>query len=263
MSIVKKLKNTELITGTLLLIALFSCSEGNLTDCVPNSFPDTYDYPVKPGSQEWINLESREKRAQANMIPQEILETISTGGLFESLISYPFIIDYRASEKYQVGFEQLKSENIGFTELYNRDDLFQIIYDWYESLSLECKEWVYHPSNAPIEIELDITEMFIFQNEFLDNLNNYQIIEIFKLIFNKLESKIEHGYPDGNKQISAAILGKIMLREDFKEFIEECNNNEFIPFFIQYIPVYRPVELNPVEIVTKYAKEFYLFPIRY
>jgi len=65
------------------------------------------------------------------MIPLEILETISTGDLFESLLSYPFIIDYGAWGKMQVGFEKLKSENRGFAELYSREDLFQIICNWY------------------------------------------------------------------------------------------------------------------------------------
>ena len=263
MSIRKILKIAEIITLELLLIVLLSCSKENPTDCVSNSFQDTYDYPIKPGTQEWINLGSRDERVQACMISQEILETISTGGLFESLISYPFILDYGAWEELQVGFEKLKSENKGFAELYSRDDLFHIIYNWYESMSLGCKEWIYHPSHAPIEVELEIIEMFIFQNEFLDNLSQDQIIEIYKLIYNKLQSKVEHGYPDGGKLISAAILGKIMYREKFKQFIDECNNNEFVLFFIESIPWYRPIEINPIEIIAKYTEEFYLFPYRY
>jgi hypothetical protein len=256
-------RNFELICGTILLMILFSCTKKNPIDCISYSFPDAYKYPIKPGTQEWIDLGSRDARANACMITEEILQKISTGGLFESLLSYPFILDYGAWEELQVGFEKLKSENKGFTELYSREDLFHIIYEWYESMSLDCKEWIYHPSHAPIEVELEIIEMFIFQNEFLDNLNQDQIIEIYKLIFNKLQSKVEHGYPDGGKWISAAILGKIMYREEFKQFIDECNNNEFILFFIESIPLYRPVEIDPIEIIAKYTEEFYLFPYRY
>jgi hypothetical protein len=256
-------KNAGFITGTLLLMISFSCSKEDYTECILNSFPDVYDYPIKPGTQEWFNLGSRDERVQACMISQEILETISTGGLFESLLSYPYILDYGAWDELQTGFVKLKSENKGFAELYSREDLFHIIYEWYESMSLDCKEWIYHPSHAPIEVELEIIEMFIFQNEFLDNLNQDQIIEIYKLIFNKLQSKVEHGYPDGGKWISAAILGKIMYREEFKQFIDECNNNEFILFFIESIPWYRPVEIDPIEIIAKYTEEFYLFPYRY
>lgn len=263
MSKAKFLKDAVIITAASLLIILFSCSKENSTDCVSNSFPDTYDYPIKPGTEEWINLGSRDKRVEANMIPKDILETISTGGLFESLLSYPYILDYRAWEKSQIGFEKLKSENNGFEQLYSRVDLFPIIYKWYESLSVDCKEWIYHPSNAPIGVELGIIEMFIFQDEFLDNLNQDQIIDIYRLIFNKLQSKIDHGYPDGEKTISAAILGKIMYKENFKPFIDECHNNDFIQFFWVTIPVYRPIDINPIEIITKYAEEFYLFPYRY
>lgn len=262
--VLKEIKrNTEIISKALLLTVLLSCSKDDSTICVSNSFPDTYEYPIKPGTQEWIDLGSRAARSNACMIPEEILQKISTGGLFESLLKYPFILDYGAWEEYQVGFENLKIENKGFVKLYSRKDLFKIIYDWYESMSLDCKEWIYRPNLAPIQIELGIIEIIIFQDEFLDSLNQDQVIDIFNLIFNKLQSKVEHGYPDGEKLISAAILGKIMYREEFKQFIDECSNNEFMSFFIESIPFYRPVNLDPIEIVTRYSEEFYLFPYRY
>lgn len=254
--------NAKIIIVIILLMIFPSCFKEDATECISHPFPDTFDYPIKPGTQEWFNLGSRDERVLACMIPLETLETISTGGLFESLLSYPYILDYRAWDELQVGFEKLKNENKGFTELYNREDLFQIIYEWYKSLSLDCKEWIYHPDHTPIQIELGIIEMIIFQDEFLARLSQKQVIDIFNLIFIKLQSKVDHGYPDGDKWISAAILGKIMYSKEFKQFIDECNNNEFIHFFIEMIPYYRPVKIDPVEIVTKYAKEFYLFPYR-
>lgn len=243
--------------GLLLLVLLFSCSKDESVNCIPLTFPDAYEYPIKPGTEEWIKLVSRDERAQACMIPLDILETISTGGLFESLLNYPFILDYGAWEKMQVGFEKLKSENIGFAELYSREDLFQIICNWYGSMSLECEEWIYRPLNAPVTVELEIIEMFIFQNEFLDNLNHDKVLEIFKLIFNKLQLKIEHGSSESGKLVSAAILGKIMFRSEFSPFVNECNTNDYLKFFIQYIPYYRPVDLSPTDIIEKYAKVFY------
>ena len=72
--------------GLLLLVLLFSCSKDESVNCIPLTFPDAYEYPIKPGTEEWIKLVSRDERAQACMIPLDILETISTGGLFESLL---------------------------------------------------------------------------------------------------------------------------------------------------------------------------------
>jgi len=95
----------------LLLVVLLSCSKDDSINCVPTTYSDAYEYPIKPGTEEWIELGSHEARVQACMIPPETLEIISTGGLFESLLCYPFILDYGAWEKFQVGFEKLKSEN--------------------------------------------------------------------------------------------------------------------------------------------------------
>lgn len=248
---------------TILLLIVFSCSEKNSIDCITSNFPDAYNYPIKPGTQEWNDLNTRDERVKANEIPHDVLETISTGGLLESLLSYPYILDYSAWEEFQSGFEKLKLEHKGFAEVYGRKDFFKIVYDWYESISLDCKEWIYHPYNAPVELELNIVEMIIFQDEFLNRVNQDQIISIFNLIYNKLKEKSQHDYQDGGKLISVAILGKIMYKKRFKPFIDECYNQEFIPFFIENIPYYRPVDVNPVEIITKYANEFYLFPFRY
>lgn len=259
---VLKIKN-KLFCITILIIVGFSCSEEDSIDCIPSSFPDSYNYPIKPGTQEWNNLYTREARVKANEIPQYVLETISTGGLLESLLSYPYILDYLAWEEFQTGFEKLKSEQKGFAEVYKRDDLFQIIVEWYESISLDCKEWIYHPINAPVEVEINIIEMIIFQDDFLNRINQNQMREIFELIYKKLKSKGEHGYSETEKTVSVAILGKIMYREEFKPFTEECINEKFINFFIQRIPIYRPDKVHLVEIITKYAEEFYLFPYRY
>lgn len=256
-------RNFKIVGGTIILMIIFSCSKVETNDCFSYSFPDAYEFPIKPGTQDWINLGSREARANACMIPEDILQKISTGGLFESLLSYPFILDYIAWEEWQVGFEALKTENKGFAELFNRRDLYRVIYDWYESMSPDCKEWIYHPDHAPIQIELGIIEMCIFQDEFLNSLNQDEIIEIFKLISYKLQLKIDQGCSEAEKWIPLAILGKIMYREEFKPFIVECNNNEFIRFFIDSIPFYRPVKIDPIEIISRYAKEFYLFPYRY
>ena len=242
----------------LILLVFLSCSKDDSLTCVPTTFSDAYKYPIKPGTEEWIALGSREPRAQSCMVPQEILETISTGGLFESLLSYPFIIDYAAWDEFQLGFEKLKNENKGFAELYSREDLYKIIYNWYSSMSVDCKERVYRPSdNAPVGVELEIIEMFIFQDEFLDSLNHESEMEIFKLLYDKLESRNAYGAVEGEKWVSDAVLGKIMFRSGFSPFVNECNSEDFLRFFIEFIPFYRPVDLSPTESIEKYAKDFY------
>lgn len=47
---IKKIKrNTEIISKALLLTILFSCSKDDSINCVPISFPDAYEYPIKSG----------------------------------------------------------------------------------------------------------------------------------------------------------------------------------------------------------------------
>lgn len=255
------IENVYLGIIILIIMVVFSCSKDeDNTKCFSFSYPDIYEYPVKPGTQEWIDLGSRPARVQACMIPQDIMEAISTEGLLESLLNYPFITDYGFWEKFQVAFNQLKSENIAFTELYKRQDIFPAIYDRYKLMSLNCED-IYPPFiegvSTPVSLSFTTFELFIFQDEFLEKLDQDKVIKIFKLSYEKLQLKIFHKYNEIERLVSAAILGKIMYKVEFKPFIDECNNNNFIEFFIENIPIYRPSEIKPIEIITKYAGYYY------
>jgi hypothetical protein len=247
------------ILSISVLILNLACSKETPT-CISVSYPDHYEYPLKPGSQEWIDLGSRNNRALACLIPQDIIMSMSTEGLLETLLNYPFILDFRAFDKMQNGFNMLKSENYGFNELYNRENIYQVFYDGYNSMSLNCED-IYPPiflgRAAPTSLALSIYEMFIAQEDFLNSLNEETRIKIFILIYHKHLSKIKNKYLESEKQISAAILGRIMYKSNYKPFIDECNNNDFIKIFIDSVPTTRPVDIFPVETIENYAEEFY------
>lgn len=244
----------------IISLIILSCSKED-PECISFSFQDTYTYPVKPGTQEWIDLLSRDDRVQACLIPQEILMSMSTEGLLETFLNYPFILDYGGFEKMQNGFNMLKSENYGFGELYNRENIYQVIYDRYSSMSLNCKD-IYPPvflgRAAPTSLAFSTFEMFVAQDEFLNKLTEEERINIFILIFDKHKIKIKNQFLESEKQVSAAILGRIMYKSGFKPFTDECNTNEFIKFFIDYIPTFRPVDVTPMGTIENYAEDFYI-----
>lgn len=245
----------------IITLVLFSCSKDEDTfNCVPISVPDTYEYPVKPGTQEWIDLIARDARVKVCLIPKEILISMTTEGLLETLLNYPFILDYRGFEKMQDGFNMLKVENNGFSELYNRENLFQVIYDRYSSMSLNCND-IYPPifleRAVPTSLAFSTLEMFIVQDEFLNMLDNEKRIGIFISAYDKHKMKIRNKLLESEKQVSAAILGRIMYKSKFKPFIDECCKINFLKFYIDNIPTYRPADILPVEIIEKYAEDFY------
>ncbi len=248
----------------LLLFFLFSCSKDEIEIhqgyCIPFYISDTYKYPILPGTDTWKELSSLAEKVEVCQIPEKKLNTISTEGLLETLLNYPLILDYSFFDKMQNGFNRIKTENNGFAELYGRDNIFKVITERYELMSLDCEKNLYPPfvtgEPAPVQIALETFEFFIFQDEFLLNLNENQQYQIFELIYEKLQNKNEHGFSEYSKLVAVAILGKIMYENDFLPFVKICNEIDFMKLFIEKIPMYRPENISPTEIIEENAKEF-------
>ena len=228
--------------------------------CIPFYISDTYKYPVLPGSDEWKNLSTLSEKVAVCQIPVNILNTISTEGLLETLLTYPLILDWYAFENMQNGFNRIKTENNGFSELYSRKNIFEVVKERYNLITLDCGVNLYPPfvggDAVPTNIALQTFDFFIFQDEFLDNLNINEQYQIFELVYVKHQNKKDHNFYEFDKLVSAAILGKIMYINDFSPFVEICNDSDFMNFFIEKIPGYRPVNLSPIEIIEENATKF-------
>jgi hypothetical protein len=96
---------------------------------------DVYDFPVKQESKEWVQLESVEKRIEALQIPDFVLTKISTEGLLETCLAFPYLTDILFCDDYQKGFEALSTEFNGFRELLIRKDLTEVLLKKYQALN--------------------------------------------------------------------------------------------------------------------------------
>ena len=257
------------IINILLLLIFFSCSKDEFNEpiveiikghCIQFYISDTYNYPILPGTDEWKELGSLAEKVDVCQIPEKKLETISTEGLLETLLNYPLILDYIFFDNMQNGFNRIKNENNGFSELYSREKIFSVMTERYELMTLDCGENLYPPfitgEAAPIQVALETFEFFIFQDEFINNLNKNQQYQIFEIVYEKYQNKKTHDFDEYFNLVSSAILGKIMFKNDFPPFVEICNENDFMKFFIEKIPMYRPENVFPVEIIEEYANEF-------
>lgn len=247
-----------------IVVLVFSCSKDELEirqgDCIPFYISDTYKYPIRPGSDEWKELNLLTEKIEVCQIPNQKLKTISTEGLVETLLNYPLILDYIFFDEMQNGFNRIKNENNGFTELYGRKDIFKVLTERYELMSLDCGRNLYPPfvldAPAPNEVALQTFEFFIFQDEFLHNIDKNQQYKIFDLIYEKLQIKEDHDFDEYSKLVSIAIMGKIMFENDYSPFVKICSEIDFMKFFIEKIPMYRPENISPIEIIEENAKEF-------
>lgn len=85
-------------------------------------FGQTWDYPVKPGTEEWKKFQSNEEMVKACQIPESILQSLSTNELTDICLRYPLLYDVFAFNNTDEGLDKLFSDFNGIRELYKRKD---------------------------------------------------------------------------------------------------------------------------------------------
>jgi hypothetical protein len=108
------MKNRILFVILLLCVLFFSCKTEEFQENLP------WDYPVKPGTEEWKKFTSNEEMVAACQIPDIILTSLSTEDLTELCLRYPLLADVFAFYNLQIGLDKLFSDFNGIRELYKR-----------------------------------------------------------------------------------------------------------------------------------------------
>ena len=91
----------------------------------------TWNYPVKPGSGEWKQLQSNEEMVNACQIPEHLLSSLSTEKLTELCLQYPLIYDVFAFDNINNGLDKLYSDFNGIRELYKRKNVSDFLINQY------------------------------------------------------------------------------------------------------------------------------------
>ena len=52
---------------------------------------EPYDYPIRPGSDEWNNISTNSEMIAACAIPEDILHEMSTDALLATILDYPLV----------------------------------------------------------------------------------------------------------------------------------------------------------------------------
>ncbi len=117
----KKIWKTVLIVLSIFCLSIIAFG---VTKKIESQYTiDTpYEYPIVPGTQEWIELEDVVARRKVCQIPDDVLNHITTDALLETVINYPFRSDMYSFNDFQTGYEAVKNRFNGLQELERRSD---------------------------------------------------------------------------------------------------------------------------------------------
>jgi hypothetical protein len=82
----------------------------------------TWDYPVKPGTNEWKSLDSYKARVDACLIPERLPASLSTAELTDLCLQYPLRYDIFSFNTRDEGIKHIYDSFNGLRELYKRKD---------------------------------------------------------------------------------------------------------------------------------------------
>ena len=132
------------IVAIFMLIIIFaSCRKSNssASTCTPYTEPpDTYKYPILPGTPAWVALGTTEARWQACQVPADILQATSTAGLAESWLTMPLNNELFSGNSLQKSMEYFIENFSGLKELVKRNDAAEKMFERYKLLNTSCVE---------------------------------------------------------------------------------------------------------------------------
>ncbi len=124
-------------TGFLIILALIFVpafkSSVKYTDDSP------YEFELTPGTDEWRSYSKSSILAKLQ-VPEEKLSSMTTGALLETVLNYPYLLDYNAFGKLQYACDTFCKDFNGFKELMQREDLTEELIEKYGEISEMTKE---------------------------------------------------------------------------------------------------------------------------
>jgi hypothetical protein len=211
---------------------------------------DVYEFPIKPESKEWIQFESIEGRIAALQIPDAVLIKMSTEGLLETCLKFPYLIDIFFFNSYQQGFEALTDEFNGFRELLKRRDLTNALLKKYRSLSADAASLRLRESveQGMFTFRHFVLEYMLTQDVVFKTLSPEQEKQLFLLSFE--HKKMKSNYSDVFSNLNdiptnLLYVKKAMSDADFK--FKSAEQKKALSDFIQNPRLIDPRIMDNVE----------------
>jgi len=216
---------------------IISCDKekGNPCDVLVDN---VYQFPELPSDNDWTS----EQIYEYLDLPEDICKCISTEGLIETCMNYPYLSLIWAGASSQSGYLLLKDKFRGFEELEEREDAGTYLLIKYK----EMNPLDYNLNSTSEQLGQFSFNFFAFEYVFsqipiLSKLEDVKKIELVETCLNKYDSK----HNDVNEIHSIAtdgtiyILNNLMIIDNFIEtsYSEcvSCYSDSIINYSIEYL----------------------------
>ena len=99
----------------------------------PYTIDTPYEFPVVPGTQEWIDLGSTIARRKACEVPDEIIQNMTTDALLLTVLNHPFLSDMYAFNSIEQGYVVVRRRFSDLQEFERRPDYLEVLSQYCEA----------------------------------------------------------------------------------------------------------------------------------
>jgi hypothetical protein len=193
------------VSGIIGLIFILS----SILSAQPKSKP--YDYPIKPGTEEWKKFRSLHEMEQGCQIPDSLLHLMTTSDLLETCLNYPLYLNVTAYNIPQQGFENVMRGFNGLQELLKRSDLGTVCIEEYITME---PDRIIEKNQSPFQYFY--IEILLAQDTIINNLSKNDRIKLLEESYKMWKHSWNRSF--GNTG-SLCVMGKILVKENYEPFI--------------------------------------------
>jgi hypothetical protein len=230
------------------ILLVFSCIFSVLAMAQETEEP--YDFPVKPGTEQWAKLTTSDQMDEVCVIPDQVLSIISTKDLLITCLNYPRIIDFYLADNLQSGFDKCSKRFNGLTELLNRSDINQVLLKSYLDIDIQNKTMKGY-SGTLSHLQVGFIELLIAQEKIIRLLNEEEKKILISEATIKLEKRKEIGESLYRQMTTAFILSRILTSENLAPSAIDTYGNDIFNVFNSSAVILDTTIINKLLVASK------------
>lgn len=167
------------------------------------------------------------------LIPEHVLNDLSTNALFVTCLFYPRLIDMFLASNMQVGFDFISTHFNGLEELVTRTDLAQVLLIYYQNLDLQ-KAMIKGYDFTLKSFQIAFLEILISQTNIISQLKFEEKNMLLKEANMKLWLRKTTGASLYQQKTSAFVIARVLASIDKSIFEIDINGNDIFEIFNSY-----------------------------
>lgn len=213
-----------------------------------------WDFPVKPGTNKWVELKTYEEKLDAYNIPDTLLSILSTEELVKSCLNYPEFRLIMTRNSFQMGYDYLKSIFNGFDELEKRNDAgILLLHEYQKFTPSNIQNYDTPLKKGGFSSKMRYLELMLAQKPILlklDTKSKKELLERCILNYEKIK-KLPEYYTTYNLLTPTLILGRILEVDNYQEYIAQKDIDRNLQKFVDSSMLFDYSSLSDIIDISK------------